>query len=110
MRPSVAVDSDGDFVVVWDSRGSVGSDSDGTSIQAERYDASGNTVGAEFQVNTYTTSDQSLPSVSVDSDGDFVVSLLNTSDAADDNTGGYLQGQRYDTRGNAVDAAFQFNT
>ena len=37
LNPSVAVDADGDFVVVWESNGSSGSDTDSTSIQGQRY-------------------------------------------------------------------------
>lgn len=36
-RPAVAIDPRGDFVVVWDSDGSSGGDTEGTSIQAQRY-------------------------------------------------------------------------
>ena len=35
--PSVAVDADGDFVVVWWSYGNFGSDTDGRSIHGQRY-------------------------------------------------------------------------
>ena len=45
----------------------------GYGIYGQRYDASGTTSGAEFQVNTYTSSNQSFPSVSALSDGGFVV-------------------------------------
>lgn len=39
--PAVALDADGDFVIVWDSGGSAGSDSDASPIQGQRYDVSG---------------------------------------------------------------------
>jgi hypothetical protein len=70
VNPSVAMDSDGDFVVVWESSGQDGS-SEG--IFARRFDSAGALVGAEFQVNSYTTSSQSRPSVATDSDGGFIV-------------------------------------
>ena len=38
---SVAVDADGDFVVVWTSLGSSSTDSDGFSIQGQLYAADG---------------------------------------------------------------------
>jgi hypothetical protein len=50
----LAMDSEGDFVVAWTSDGSTGTDSDGYSIQAQRYFSSGAAVGSEFQVNAYT--------------------------------------------------------
>ena len=50
--PSVAADADGDFVVVWESLGSSGTDTTVFSIQGQRYASDGSTQGAEFQVNT----------------------------------------------------------
>lgn len=35
--PAIAAHANGDFVLLWDSWGSAGSDSDGTSIQARRF-------------------------------------------------------------------------
>ena len=98
--PSVAVDGDGDFVVVWQSDGSAGTDISSDSVQGQRYDASGNAVGSEFQVNTYTTDWQGAPSVMRNPDGGFVVVWLGPG----------LQGQHYDASGNAVGSQFQFGT
>ena len=67
--PAVAADASGNFVVVWQSDGSAGSDNSFHSIQGQRYDASGNTVGSEFQVNSYTTSEQFVPSSGRESSG-----------------------------------------
>ena len=69
------MDQDGDFVVVWSSNGASGAGADdwGYSVQGQRYASSGAVVGAQFQVNTYTTSNQSWPSVAMDQVGDFVV-------------------------------------
>ncbi|MCP3912054.1 MAG: hypothetical protein GY713_13975 [Actinomycetia bacterium] len=71
--PSVSLDADGDFVIVWDSRGSGDTDSDGWSVQGQRYASDGSTVGSQFQVNTYTTDDQTRTAVALEADGDFVV-------------------------------------
>ena len=108
--PSVAVDAGGDFVVVWHSYGSAGSDSSYRSIQGQRYDASGNAVGSEFQVNTYTTGNQNFPSVAVDSDGDFVVVWQSYGSVGGDSSYGSIQGRRYDASGNPVGSEFQVNT
>jgi hypothetical protein len=48
-------------------------------------------VGSQFQVDTYTTSFQSSPSVAAEADGDFVVVWVSGSDASDYSN----QGQRY---------------
>src|SRR5438094_391491 len=50
--PAVAADSTGDFVVVWQSY----QDGSATGIFGQRYASSGAPQGAEFRVNTYTTS------------------------------------------------------
>src|SRR5262249_35062574 len=70
---AVASDSSGNFVVVWESYGSVGNDNAGSSIQGQRYNPSGAAVGTNFQVNTYTTGNQFEPSVASDANGNFVV-------------------------------------
>src|SRR5436190_796399 len=68
--PSVGAGSGGNFVVVWASAGQDGS---GSGIFGQRYSSSGPALGPEFRVNTYTTSDQSSPSVAADAAGNFVV-------------------------------------
>ena len=66
----MAADADGDFVVVWSSNNQDGSLA---GVFGQRYTSAGAAVGAEFQVNTYTTSQQRCPAVAADADGDFVV-------------------------------------
>jgi hypothetical protein len=102
--PSVAMDSDGDFVVSWHSSGQDGS---GSGIYAQRYDNAGVAQGAEFRVNTYTTSTQQSPSVAMDSDGDFVVSWMSYGQ---DGSGDGIYAQRYDNAGVAQGAEFRVNT
>ena len=68
----MAADAQGNFVVVWDSNGSYGTDQD-CSIQGQRYDADGCPYGSEFQVNSYTTGYQWRPAVAADERGNFVV-------------------------------------
>lgn len=66
---AVAMDATGNFVVVWEGNGP----SDGSGIHAQRFDANGSTVGAEFTVNDSTSSTQSDPSVAMNSSGQFAV-------------------------------------
>ena len=108
--PSVGVDSDGDFVVVWQSSGSGGTDSDAYSIQGQRYASDGTATGAQFQVNTYTTSLQFDPSVGLDTDGDFVVVWNSSGSGGTDSDGPSIQGQRYASDGSATGSEFQVNT
>ena len=67
---NVASDASGNFVVVW---GSNLQDGSGRGVFGQRYSASGGLLGPEFPVNTYTTGDQSRPSVAADTVGNFVV-------------------------------------
>ncbi|MDP7014793.1 MAG: hypothetical protein QGG36_03240 [Pirellulaceae bacterium] len=66
--PDVAVDTDGDFIVVWQ-----GDDADKKGIFAQRYDSTGAAVGGETAINQTTSGDQKDPRVALDDDGDFVV-------------------------------------
>ena len=107
---SVAMGADGDFVVVWGSLGSGGTDSSENSIQGQRFAADGSAAGGEFQVNTYTTSYQSAPAVAMDADGDFVAAWLSTGSYGTDSSGGSVQCQRYAADGSPQGGQFQVNT
>ena len=93
--PTVAADAAGNFVVVWESSGSSGTDSF-ASIQAQRYATNGNPLGGEFQVNTYTTSVQSYPAVASDANGNFVVTWESDGSSGTDTSSRSIQAQRYD--------------
>ena len=66
----VAMDSNNNFLVVWQSKGE---DGDGQGVYGQHFDAVGNAVGSEFSINSVTAGDQKNPSVAMDSAGDFVV-------------------------------------
>lgn len=69
-RPTIAMDSQGRYIVAWESA-SLGASDDG--VYAQRYDASDSQLGSEFLVNSYTNDAQSAPNIAVDSDGDFMI-------------------------------------
>jgi hypothetical protein len=58
--PAAAFDPDGNLLVVWDNR-----DQDGyfEGVFAQRFDATGARLGAEFRVNSYTMFAQRVPAV-----------------------------------------------
>jgi hypothetical protein len=64
------MNSAGDFVVAWSSHGQDGSS---YGIIARRFNSTGTALGGELQVNSYATGVQSVPSVGIDGDRDFVV-------------------------------------
>jgi len=103
-HPSVAGLSAGGFVVMWDSDLQDGS---GDGVYGKRFDNTGNPVGEEFQVNTYTTMSQHSPSVAGLSGGGFVV----TWESRDQDGGGYgVYGQRFDSAGIPAGGEFKVNT
>ncbi|HEV8267822.1 MAG TPA: hypothetical protein VGR00_06305, partial [Thermoanaerobaculia bacterium] len=102
--PSLASDSIGNFVVVWESLGQDGSN---LGVFGQRYDSAGAPLGPEFQVNTFTTSSQSYPSVASDSDGSFVVAWQSLGQ---DGSNLGIFGQRYDSAGAPLGTEFLANT
>ena len=108
--PAVAGVGQGGFVVAWQSLGSSGTDDSNTSIQARRYDASGAPLGVEFQVNTYTTSDQGGVDVAADGEGSFVVAWGSDGSSGDDSSSSSVQAQRYDADGTPVGGELQVNS
>ncbi len=76
----MAMAGDGRFVVTWQSDVQ---DGHGYGVFAQRYDADGNSVGTEFQVNSYTTSAQVSSSVAMAGDGRFVVTWQSHGQVGD---------------------------
>ncbi|MEQ1592682.1 MAG: Ig-like domain-containing protein [Thiobacillaceae bacterium] len=61
---------DGSFVVMWTS---ANQDGNGTGVYLRRFDAAGNALTGEIQVNTYTSNNQQNPAIAMDANGKFVV-------------------------------------
>jgi len=101
-RASIANDSSGNFVVVWQSLPQEGSD----GIFGQRFASSGAPLGGEFRVNTYTTGAQFSTHISSDPAGNFVVVYYRNLDG----TGGGIFGQRYAASGVPLGGEFRINT
>lgn len=101
---AIAMDADGDFVVVWTS---YGQDGDGDGIFAQRFNSACTPVGSEFQVNTVATDDQRLPGVAMNANGDFVI-VWTTWDFA--NLTSDVYARRYDASGTPQGTEFRVNT
>jgi hypothetical protein len=101
---SVALDSDGDFLVVWQSF----QDGSSTGIFGQRFGSNGARVGGEFQVNGYTSNDQTFADAAADVDGQFVVTWQ--SRLGQDGYGGGVFGRRVSSTTGLVGAEFQVNT
>jgi hypothetical protein len=100
---TISHDSSGGFVVAWQS---LGQDGSGAGVFGRRYDSSGNALGAEFQVNEYTTIAQGYPMISHDSSGGFVVAWQSFYQESS-----YFGvfGRRFDSSGGPLGAEFQVN-
>lgn len=100
--PSVSHDSLGRFVVVWESS----QDGLGLGVFERPFTSLGNPIGAEFQVNQYTTNDQSLPAISHDASGRFAVVWRSSGQ---DGFGFGIFARRFNSSGAVVGAEFQVN-
>jgi len=101
---TVAMDADGDFIITWSSNGQDGGN---YGVYAQRFDAAGNPVGAEFRVNTRTNKFQGRSTVAMDDDGDFVIAWESV-DQDSSSVGVYFQ--RYAVDGTTVGVETRANT
>jgi len=100
LNPSVTMQPDGGFLVVWESFAQGGGD-----VMARRFDATGSPAGGEFRVNSYTTGGQGAsPQVAADPDGNFVVVWLSAGQAG---SGTHVFGQRLDPAGSPLGGEFR---
>jgi hypothetical protein len=104
MNPSISMDSNGNFVISWESRNQDGS---GYGVYAQRYNNLGQPQGSEFRVNSYTTNPQMNSSISMDSNGNFVISWESRSQ--DGNANG-VYAQRYNNLGQPQGSEFRVNS
>lgn len=100
--PSTSALPDGGWVVAWTSRAT-----DAGEIRLQRFDSAGAKVGAEVEVNTYTTSYQTRAAVTTLADGGWLVTW--ESEGQDGQWGGIYQ-QRYSSAGAEVGAETLVNT
>ena len=102
-RAAVAIESNGDFVVVWESE----QDGSGRGVFGRRYTSEGAGLGGEFRINVRTEDHQWAPKVALDADGDFVVVWHGGS--SQDGSGYGVFGRRYASNGAAIGGEFQVN-
>lgn len=94
----VAMDDDGDFTVIWAEYLN-----DGYNIYGRRYNALGEPKGAAFKINETPSSEQLVPSIDMDADGDFVVLW---HEYLDDNISSPLFGKVYNNDGTELSSEF----
>jgi hypothetical protein len=104
--PSIAVASDGSFVIAWHGRGSGETGSD--SVYFQRYDSAGSASGANVRANSHTTGSQVNASIGLDSSGGFVIAWHGDGPTADSGDGVFAR--RFSSGGSAVGSEFLVNT
>ncbi|NND99266.1 MAG: hypothetical protein HKN47_18255, partial [Pirellulaceae bacterium] len=102
---SVAMDADGDFVVVWEDQSGLDGQTEGIFMQ--RFNASGVPQGIETLVTTNWVGKQTDPKVAMDAAGNYVVTW---SDNWFDGQNEGIFAQRFDKDGNTLGNQFQVNT
>ncbi|MEZ0368414.1 MAG: hypothetical protein ACAI44_04920 [Candidatus Sericytochromatia bacterium] len=100
--PAVAADSDGNFVIAWNSELQDGYVS---GIYARRYDSTGTALGSEFLVIGDPARGQYRAAVGMDTDGDFTISW-----EADDGNNYGVFAQRFAASGLASGEVLAVNT
>ena len=102
--PNVAMDSHGNFVIVWESGAQDGSS---LGVYAQRFSSTGMPLGGEFRVNTFTTSSQRWPKVALDALGNFVVTWTSNGQ---EGSGYGVYARRYNAAGTALSGEFRVNS
>ncbi len=97
-EPSVAMDTAGNFIVVWQGPGTVEEDKE--DIFARRFDPNGQPVGSEFRVNTNTNDKQLYPRIASNNGGSFVI-VWESVNVPEEGTKA-ICGQLYDSNGLSV--------
>jgi len=103
-EPQIAMDKEGNFVIVWQSYGQDGNKS---GIYGQRFTVSGKKVGSEFKVNTYILGGQTNPSIAMSEDGDFIVTWVSEKQ---DKTAKSIFAQKFDKNGKKIKKEFQINS
>ena len=99
--PKVAMDSAGNFVVVWRSSPI---DGRGGGIFGQRYDTNVSPIGSEFKINISEAAAE--PSLTMDDDGNFIVAW--NGDPSGDNPDIFMR--RYNSSGVAITGEITVNT
>jgi len=98
--PSIAMDHNGNFVVVWIDYRNIRRD-----IYGQRFDRLGNPLGVNFKVNDTESGDYiGFVDVAMNAKGDFVVIWMDNRKNKSD-----MYGQRYNSTGSPVGCNFQVN-
>ena len=104
LRPAVAADASGNFVIVWNSDLQ---DGEALGVFAQRFGPTGNRLGPELAVNMYTTGFQRNASVAFTTAGQFVITWASYGQ---DGSNYGLFAQRFNAAGSRIGAEFRVSS
>ena len=105
LSPAIGMDpATGKFTIAWQS---LYQDGSGWGVYAQRFNADGTAVDAEFPANTFTSYDQNEPVFAVDAAGNFAIFWQSNNQ---DGSSWGVYGQRYAAGGTPSGAEFRANT
>ncbi len=99
---SVAMDANGDFVVVWTLL-----ETGHVNVHGQRFSADGSPLGGAFRVNEDSSINNENPRAAMDAQGRFVVAWKRSPSVG---SASDIAGRRFDTGGAPVGAEFRINT
>ncbi|TRT44375.1 MAG: tandem-95 repeat protein, partial [Microcystis aeruginosa Ma_QC_C_20070703_M131] len=107
-EPKIAALTDGGFVVTYESGdwNGNGIDGSGYGVHGQKFDSTGNKIGREFLINTYTTGNQFYQSVTALSNGGFLEVWQSQNQ---DGSGYGIYGQQFDANCNRIGNEFAIN-
>jgi len=98
----------GDFVILWTNQSP---DSYYSAVFAKKYNSNGTPASSEFQVNTFSSGDQSTPEIAVSNDGTFVILWTNDGMRPEDGGENYgIYGQKYNSSASPIGSEFRFSS
>ncbi|GAB4393084.1 MAG: hypothetical protein Tsb005_09860 [Gammaproteobacteria bacterium] len=104
-NPTVTTLMMGNIVVAWES---LNQDGSGYGLFAQLFDASGNAIGSEFQLNTTTAGNQTNVEIASNANDGFIA--VWQSDGAQDGSGSGIYAQEFDGNGNTVGSEILINS
>ncbi|GHC59787.1 calcium-binding protein [Neogemmobacter tilapiae] len=108
--PAVAGLANGQFVAVWADASKTGGDTSNAAVHLQRFDARGVAIGGEVLVNTTTSGNQLYPTLTVLSDGRFVVAWTDSSYSSDHPSNDATRAQIFNADGSKAGAEFLVQT
>ncbi len=105
-KPRIAYGADGQFLVIWESWNQDEATPSGYGLFGRLFDAKGQKLGSEFQINTYTNDYQWFGDVVALDDSGFMVVWCSWEQDGDD---GGIYMQRFDAEGQKIGAEIPVN-